>query len=368
MKLTHSPRPRRGAFTLIELLVVIAIIAILMGLLLAAVMKAKGKGDQVRIRNDISGLASAVDTFKSTFKVDYLPSRIRLKKRMFLVGGGGVLVPNYNLNNPLEADSFTFLTRLFPHMAGRPAGPFNWVDWDGTGVPADTVIDLEGDQCLVFFLSGIPTGAPLGVAIPNRNGNAGSLGFAADPTDPSLPPAVTASQPRASPTRIGPFYDGFQAARLLLVHGNGNYFYSYADIYGTVPYAYFSSYKAQNGYNRYVPTLGLAWTDCPSLNVTPYAEFLDPQGSANSVSAADRYANPTSFQIICAGADGKFGRGSLRALSAGDPGSPTWSGQTAGGTPATWAVSAGKPTPQALRFAGNDDMTNFHPAPLGVAQ
>src|SRR5207253_9071458 len=62
--------------------------------------------------------------------------------------------------------------------------------------------------------------------------------------------------------------------------------YSSRDTYGSVPYAYFSSYKTRNGYNRF------ASTDCPSLGVWPYAEALTP---------TVRYLNPNTFQIISAG-------------------------------------------------------------------
>jgi prepilin-type N-terminal cleavage/methylation domain-containing protein len=362
MKLRRTARPSRGAFTLVELLVVIAIIAVLVALTAAAVMRTMRKGPEIQARNDISQLATAIQSFQTDFKVEYLPSRVRLYKNL----------AHYNTGTPgYEADSIQFLLRMWPRLKGRsyppnttpPQTQFYWVDWDGTGNPpvnSDPPIDLEGDQCLVFFLGGIPTYGPAGVS-----------GFASDPYDPSG--AASPGTPRR-----GPYYDGFKSDRLIQRSLNaGVNFYSFKDAYNQQPYAYFSSYKGQNGYLRYaganIP--GNTGSDCSTLSAgkggppSPYAEFL-------SVSSA-RFYNPNGFQIICAGLDGVFGRGSLASYSINDstPQSSLsiWTPALAGATTATWLAknpaNALTATPAGWNLtAGNDDMTNFYDSALGVSR
>lgn len=318
MKLRHSTRAGRGGFTLIEMLMVILIIVILAGLLSSAVVKAISKAREVRNRDNISQLASALENFKAKFGF-YPPSRIKLCK----------FYNQYNFSNPLDTDSVQTLTRMFPRidiLSWTSAG----IDWDGTGNTGEPPSILEGDQCLVFFLGGIP-GRPAGLP-PTV------LGFSTSPANPAT----------GSTERIGPFYE-FQPTRLVYskpgntpIHPSAPFFLTYLDAYSSsdgvgniiqgAPYAYFSSYKTTNGYNRYAAAF--MNSDCATLTVWPY------------LGAPGKYLNPNSFQIISAGSNGFFGLGS-------DVPTKIW-------TPA----NASNFYPDTS--AGRDDQANFYDAPLGI--
>src|SRR5262249_22687578 len=94
---------RRAGFTLVEVLVVVAIIAVLVSLTAAAVFKIYGEGDKLVARNDISNLAAAIEAFKSDRKVEWLPSRFRLREDLngYLVGIGN--------NDQLDIESWAYL-------------------------------------------------------------------------------------------------------------------------------------------------------------------------------------------------------------------------------------------------------------------
>jgi membrane protein len=267
--------------------------------------------DAARCRADIDGLASAIGAFQMEFGVTYLPSRILLREDN-----------NYNTANQLEGYTIHFLQRAFgrridltPVQKGG-AG----IDWNGDGaIQKGRAWALEGQECLVFFLGGIPGSGEAPVC----------LGFAVDPINPATPGG----------TRRGPFFE-FDTHRL---KRGANGFFTYQDPFGTgMPFAYFSSYKTANGYNWYAGTLGES--DCVSLRVAPYyrsssaRSFLPANTTQIPTDGTTAYFNPASFQILSAGPDGKFGPGGF------------WDAKT--------GYRAGE--------AGADDFSNFSSRRLGA--
>ena len=297
----HSGSRARRAFTLIELLVVISIIGILAALVIVAVSAILGKGPELVATNDIQQMTMAINNFKQKHGV-YPPSRIVLSA------------------NPARMDpvSLAYVSAIWPRIDfNNPASPIDWAGKNNSYAQLKNIsYTLEGDQCLVFFLGGIPDSL-----LPDRKG---CFGFSANPLNP------TDRSDIGKGTREVSFQ--FQSNRLFIRQRFDPVpFYSYADPYFPYsnsniplrPYAYFSSGKSQNGYN-----VG----DCATL--LPGGPYYD------STTNPHRYFNPTTFQIISAGKNGLYG-----------PGGP-------------WLPAAAA----AIGTAGEDDQVNFHDALLGVPQ
>ena len=189
----------------------------------------------------------------------------------------------------------------------------------------------------MFFLGGIPT--VTGVGTP------GCTGFSTNPSDPA-----DATNPAGERIR---FYE-FQSDRLVDPFSKG--FYSYLDTFGVgdgaggivrgAPYAYFSSYKGSNNYNRFYRVDGKS--DCADLGVWPYAEGAASSGAFPYL----RYVKADSYQIISAGKDQIFGPGTPPPPPASTTPGPFWSPGS--------AVGYGNAFP-----AAKDDQSNFYSDLLG---
>lgn len=249
----------------------------------------------IQTQTEIDQLQAAVDGFQKDFRVSYIPSRIKLSE-----------IGNYlqrDQPNTLDFDSVHYLYKLWPKL---DLASGSRIDWNGDGqCEGDWV--LESDECLVFFIGGLPS---------HTEDTAEYLGFPDNSHDPTA----------RGGKRRGPYY-AFSSYRLRDLHGRG--FFSYLDPHRRgQPYAYFSSYGELNGYNRYGDT------DCLSLRVWPYAEIFDK---------TPHFLNADSCQIISAGRDGQFGPGT-------DSPSHAWSPTRASSVPTE----------------GRDDRSNFYSRQLGV--
>lgn len=303
----HGPRTesRRSAFTIIELVIVVGIMIILMGFVLPTLMDVLSLRGKTQTRVEIAEMDGVLTTkFLGEFK-QYPPSMITLYENE-------ADYPTFM--SQMEEDSRAFIHKMFPAL------PTPWVgiDWNGNGIVDTAPVTLYGDQCLVFFLGGIP--------LPQGAGGPAVQGFSTNPQNPAA---------AGGPRRLPLF--NFHSARLIDRFGNG--FYSYLDAHGKQSLAYFSAYNAPNGYDRY------AASDCPGLGFAgkelhPYAE------------GPGRFLNPNSFQIISAGRDGNFGLGSNPTLTP----VPYWTAATAG---AMFSM-----LPANERSVYRDDQANFSPGLL----
>lgn len=270
-----------AGFTLVELLTVMIIIAILAALLLPAVNSVVRRARIARVVTEIKDLEAALANFKAKYGA-YPPSYIKL----------------YPPGQTWDPRSKAFIRRFWPQFDFTTCGGLSGIQ---------SVVELDGAECLVFFLGGIP-----------RDG--GLEGFS---KNPSRPFALGGS-------RDGPYYE-FDTTRLEDFDNDG--FPALKDSLPgqSSPYVYFSSYEGQ-GYRRVV--VSGQWRNADNLRWMRYVYYQtfdrnDPRKS--------RPYNPRGFQIISPGADGKHGTGGLY-----DPNDPSSLGQE-----------------------DKDNITNFSDGPLG---
>ncbi|MFO0889274.1 MAG: prepilin-type N-terminal cleavage/methylation domain-containing protein [Isosphaeraceae bacterium] len=387
-----SPRPRRrrAGFTLVELLVVILILAVLIALLVPTVGGALRSAKNAAVGAEINQLAQALNSFKAKYG-DYPPSRILLVENgnYGVVGSPLPLGPGDISVGQLAQRSLAALRKFFPKVTLSTSGPvfasgsLRWYDFNGNGVPDGPYI-LQGHQCLVFFLGGIPS-APTSEGIS-------MTGFGKDPANPFTnsitghsnysgnrqAPLFEFAPSRLVPDPYIPYPSGVVNQLTLIPSQIPGYFDSLGNTLGDQInfYAYFSSY-GNSGYDPndvnfpetdtfgaaaalafkvafpVVPpavtgVAGTAGSPAPNPYTSTATIPVNPQ--AVPTGAPPTYYNPQTFQIISAGADGQYGLGGQYTPEAG----------SALPLDGNSAVYLGTTNDERIRAREADNVTNFH--------
>lgn len=281
---------RRGGFTLIEMLVVIGIIILLVGLLLPAVQKARDAATRARCKNEISGMTSAIENFRSTYDVKYIPSYFILTDNYAIQPGDSPQTIAAK-NESREFYAKVWPMAFIPGVRGR------------TPLPQNTVITLDGNQLLLFLLGGVPPASnpppPTGLWPVTFQGN--RSGFLNSPSNPfGFANGTLNSPPQANMAKNGgPFFD-FDLRRIDSVFGH------YHDVYwrptndvndpqiGMSVYYYFSS-KHGNDYSYW----GAVYSQ-----VSPGINSQGGYGGMNPHIGMDgKYVETNGYQIVSAGKD-----------------------------------------------------------------
>jgi prepilin-type N-terminal cleavage/methylation domain-containing protein len=322
-------RSTSSGFTLVELLAVIVILSLLVALLLPAIGSAIKSAKNATVSSEINMLAQALADFRSKFG-DYPPSRILLiengdySDKALGYSGYTWQTPNStDINNgQLAQRSLSSMRKFFPRLQLGASGAVYtataFPDFNGNGTMDGPKL-LTGDECLVFFLGGMPS-----VSTSGGVTTWGVTGFGKNPVNPFQ--SATAS----TANRVNPLYD-FKNDRLLDIDGDG--YPSYVDPLVTKkPYIYFSSYSG-SGYDpndmngdtgsplieadeagTTTPiTLTFAVT-FPTSGSTATANLArscspNPYCATTSVAKPVQWINAQSFQILSAGSDSLYGVG-----------------------------------------------------------
>lgn len=266
------------------LLCVAMILFVFIGLILPPTARGP-RAHAARVLVEIKGLERAIAAFKARFGVEP-PSRIILHEKParhpYDLEGTD---PHARIEQRTVA-CFQKIWPEFPILTCAVDGEAlddgtvyhqNWVDFNRNGV-VDDELDLDGAECLVFFLGGM---------INNRS----HFGFDRNPRNPF----------GMAPERIGPFFEFGDERRLIDRDGDG--FREHIDLLPgqTAPFLYFSSYGG-TGYN-----FSTDQETADNGAFQPYYLAGDPQADRRQVT----WYKATSFQIISPGYDAKTGSGGL---------------------------------------------------------
>ncbi|CAN5367166.1 hypothetical protein BH09PLA1_BH09PLA1_31380 [soil metagenome] len=167
----QNARTRRHAFTLVELLVVIGIIAVLIGILLPALNRARAAASALKCASNLrsvgQGLAIYVAENKGTYPAAYIYSGMQINGTL---GGAGTQIPDQALSGYVHWSSFLYQRKdtgnkstIFNGTAGWDA--FVCPSLDNGGLPptntypgnrdsgqssdgvSDDVVDFQSPRC-----------------------------------------------------------------------------------------------------------------------------------------------------------------------------------------------------------------------------
>jgi general secretion pathway protein G len=366
---------------------VIVAIGVLIALLLPAIQGAVRTANNAAVTSEINAMAQALASFQAKYG-DYPPSRMLLCEN-----GAWNTQDTTPLAGPKQADitygqlaqrSISYMRKFWPRVTTTTdiTNPIFkstsnvWYDFNGNG-KMDSPYVLEGHECLVWFLGGIPT-------------TGGVSGFSKNPVNPFVADSL-------APNRTRAFFE-FKANRLALdTQATSNPLRQLAQIPAYQDslrtgrfYAYFSAY----GGGAYDPNdvnfdvAGDPQTEMDANGVFPLTlAFLtkfpvvgnssngtnssvavsaspNPYCTTSSVGASTSAAlggsvsfqNPNSFQILSAGGDGFFGVGGIVNTNATPSLAPD-----SGVYPNSPGTSGGvyDSTDPTLRVTEQDNLSNF---------
>jgi general secretion pathway protein G len=268
-KQLENAKPQRSVrfgFTLVEVLMVMLLIAILVGLLVPVIAAAYRRGREAAEITEINSLVTVIERFKDRYGV-YPPSQIILREDGDYSSASGSPVAAITNDQPMlgvggvfvKEVSIQYLKRIWPQIqlntSSSTGGPPRYIDtnnngqvdsgepfydWNGNNTFDDVTYYLSGDECLVFFLGGIPAGQPLdNPTVRAGQGPPSTNGFSRDPRNPTIAPIAGT----ATVSRDDVRYE-FDSKRL--ADWDQNSFYEYLPLRrpgNRGGYAYFSSYE-----------------------------------------------------------------------------------------------------------------------------